>query len=64
MGFPTKLPSHTPALKEHPKLIPFTSTKVPTSAKRERPGPPTCIDGGPDANRFAVATKADDVDVL
>jgi hypothetical protein len=32
--FTAKLPPPIPALKEHPKLSPFTSTKVPTAAKR------------------------------
>jgi hypothetical protein len=73
-GFLTKLPTQafkehpklsplTAALKDHPKLSHFTSTKVPTAAKRERPGPPACIDEGPEAKRFDVATKADDADV-
>jgi hypothetical protein len=63
MVIPTRLPSKTPALKEHPRLSPFTSSKVPTADKRERPGPPTGIDVGPEANIFAVATKADDANV-
>jgi hypothetical protein len=74
MFFSTKLPttalkehpklSHlTPALKEHPNLSPFTSTKVPSTAKRERSAPPAFIDKVPDAKRFDVATKADDADV-
>jgi hypothetical protein len=55
-------------ISEYPRLSPFTSplasTKVPTAAKRERPGPdPTGSDVGPESKRFAVATKADDADV-
>jgi hypothetical protein len=50
-----------------PRLSPFTSplasTKGPTTAKRELPGPPTGSDVGPEANRFSVATKVDDSDV-
>jgi hypothetical protein len=48
---------------EYTRLSPFTSTKVPTAAKREHPWPPTFIDVVPDAKRFDVATKADDTDV-
>jgi hypothetical protein len=58
------VPPQTLALKEHPKMIPFTSTKGPMASKSERPEPPTCIAEGPEAKRFVVATKAEDVDVL
>jgi hypothetical protein len=54
-------------ISEYPRLSPYTSplasTKVPTASKRERLGPPTGSDVGQEANRFPVATKADDDDV-
>jgi hypothetical protein len=53
-------------ISKYPRLIPFpfplASTKVTTAAKRERLGSPTGSDVGPEAKRFAVATKADDAD--
>jgi hypothetical protein len=54
-------------VSEAPRLSPFTSplalTNGPPAAKRERPGTPTGSDVGPEANKFSVATKADDADV-